>query len=268
MYPKLFEIGPVPVYSYGLMLGIAFLVGSTLFSKELRRNRLDENIGIVITFLALIGGIVGAKVFYVLEEWNFGKGLPISSFLTTDSLISAAGLTFYGGLIFAIILVIIYCRIKKLSVLRMFDFLSPAAAIGYGIARIGCHLSGDGCYGINVNNSFWEFLGYSYTNGTVPTPEGILACPTPIFEFFAAILIFLFLWNRRTKIKYTGEIFYYYLLLSGISRLLVEFIRLNPKVIFGLTQAQLVSVIMIICALGMLFYKKGKISKESLAKNE
>lgn len=268
MYPKLFEIGPVPVYSYGLMLGIAFLVGSTLFSKELRRNKLDENIGIAITFLALIGGILGAKVFYILEEWNFGKGLPISNFLTTDSLISAAGLTFYGGLIFAIIFVIIYCKIKKLSVLRIFDYLSPATALGYGIARIGCHLSGDGCYGININNTFWEFLGYSYSNGTVPTPEGILACPTPIFEFVAAILIFLFLWNRRTKIKYVGEIFYYYLLLSGISRLLVEFIRLNPKVIFGLTQAQLVSVLMIICALGMLFYKKGKISRESLTEKK
>ena len=268
MYPKLFEIGPVPVYSYGLMLGIAFLVGSTLFSKELRRNKLDENIGIVITFLALIGGIVGAKVFYVLEEWNFGKGLPISSFLTTDSLISAAGLTFYGGLIFAIILVIIYCKIKKLSVLQIFDYLSPAAALGYGIARIGCHLSGDGDYGIVVNNTIWEFIGYSYSNGTVPTPEGVLVHPTPIYELVAAILIFLFLWKRRTKIKYAGEIFYYYLLLSGISRLLVEFIRLNPIVIFDLTQAQLVSVIMIICALGMLIYKKGKISRESLTKKE
>lgn len=268
MYPKLFEIGPVPVYSYGLMLGIAFLVGSTLFSKELRRNKLDENIGIVITFLALIGGIIGAKVFYVLEEWNFGKGLPISNFLTTDSLISAAGLTFYGGLIFAIVFVIIYCKIKKLSVLQIFDYLSPSVALGYGIARIGCHLSGDGDYGIPVNNTFWEFIGYSYSNGTVPTPEGVLVHPTPIYEFVVAVLIFLFLWKQRTKIKYAGEIFYYYLLLSGISRLLIEFIRLNPKVILDLTQAQLVSVIMIICALGMLVYKKIKLSRESLAKND
>jgi phosphatidylglycerol:prolipoprotein diacylglycerol transferase len=260
MYPKLFEIGPVPVYSYGLMLGIAFLVGSTLFSKELRRNKFDENIGIVITFLALIGGIVGAKVFYVIEEWNFGNGLPISSFLNFESLISAAGLTFYGGLIFAIIFIVVYCKIKKLSVLRIFDFLSPGAAIGYGIARIGCHLSGDGDYGTSVNGTFWEFIGYSYSNGTVPTLAGVLVHPTPIYEFVAAILIFLFLWNQRKKIKYVGETFYYYLLLTGISRLLIEFMRLNPKVILNLTQAQIVSIIMILCAFVMIFYKTRRTS--------
>lgn len=245
MYPKLFEIGPVPVYSYGLMLGITFLVGSALFTRELKRNKLDENIGVTITFLCLIGGILGSKLFYVLEEWNFGSSMPLSSYLTKDVLLSPSGLTFYGGLILAVILVMIYCKKQNLSVLRIFDMMSPAAALGYGIARVGCHLSGDGDYGIPVNGTFWEFLGYSYSKGTVPTHEGVLVHPTSIYEFVISIFIFLFLWNRRGKYKTPGIIFGYYLILAGTERLVIEIIRLNPRIVFGLSQAQIISLIMI-----------------------
>lgn len=246
MYPKLFEIGPVPVYSYGLMLGIAFLVGSSLFNRELRWNKMDENVGVTITFLSLIGGIAGAKLFYIIEEWNFGTGNPLSSYFTSDVLFSPSGLTFYGGLILAIIMIVIYCKIKKLSVLKIFDMMSPSAAIGYGLARIGCHLSGDGDYGIEVNNTFWEFIGYSYVNGTVPTKEGILVHPTPVYEFLISLLIFSFLWKNRGRFTTPGIIFSYYLILSGLERLLIEFIRINPKVAFDMSQAQIISFAMIV----------------------
>ncbi len=255
MYPKLFEIGPVPVYSYGLMLGITFLVASSLFNRELKRNGMDENISVTITFLCLIGGIVGSKLFYVIEEWNFGGGLPFSSYLTKDVLLSPSGLTFYGGLIFAIVLVLIYCRSKKLSVLKIFDLMAPGAAIGYGFARIGCHLSGDGDYGIPVNGTMWEFLGYSYLNGTVPTKPGVLVHPTSIYEFIAAIFIFLFLWKSRDKYKTSGIIFAYYLILSGIERLIIEVIRLNPRIVMGLSQAQIISLVMILIGVFLLYIK-------------
>lgn len=255
MYPKLIEIGPVPVYSYGLLLGIAFLTASALFNRELKRNKLDEGIGVTITFLCLIGGLVGSKLFYILEEWNFGSSKPLSSFFTKDMLLSPSGLTFYGGLLLAIILVIIFCKVKKLSVLRMFDLMSPCAAIAYGIARIGCHLSGDGDYGIPVNGTPWKFIGYSYLNGTVPTHEGVYVHPTPIYEFLASLLIFAFLWKRRESYKTAGVIFAYYLILTGIARLLVEIIRLNPIIAFGLSQAQIVSIIMILGGIYLLFKK-------------
>ncbi|MBK9333681.1 MAG: prolipoprotein diacylglyceryl transferase [Ignavibacteria bacterium] len=255
MYPKLFEIGPVPVYSYGLMLGLAFLVGSALLSKELKRNSMDENYGVTLTFLCLLGGIIGSKFFYILEEWNFGSGEPLSSYFTSDVIFSASGLTFYGGLIFAIIFVMIFCKVKKISVLKMFDMMSPSAAIGYGIARIGCHLSGDGDYGTEVNGTFWEFLGYSYSKGTVPTAEGVLVHPAPVYETIVSVFIFLFLWRNRAKFKTPGIIFAYFLILSGIERLLVEFIRLNPIVAFGLSQAQIISVIMILGGIYLLFDK-------------
>lgn len=255
MYPKLIEIGPVPVYSYGLMLGIAFLTASALFSRQLKRNNLDEGIGVTVTFLCLIGGLVGSKLFYILEEWNFGSSKPLTSYFTKDMLFSPSGLTFYGGLLLAIILVIVYCKSKKLSVLMMFDLMSPCAAIAYGIARIGCHLSGDGDYGIPVNGTFWEFIGYSYLNGTVPTHEGVYVHPTPVYEFLVSLFIFAFLWKRRSTYKTSGIIFAYYLILTGIARLLVEFIRLNPTVAIGLSQAQIISVIMILGGIYLLFNK-------------
>jgi phosphatidylglycerol:prolipoprotein diacylglycerol transferase len=263
MYPELFRIGPIPVYSYGLMLGLAFLVGSTLLNRELKRSNMNEDIGIMLTFFALLGGIIGSKVFYVIEEWNFDPNRAFSDYLTPDILFSPAGLTFYGGLIFAILFIIIYCRVKKLSVLKIFDLMSPGAAIGYGIARIGCHLSGDGDYGIAVNGTFWEFLGYSYENGTVPTDPGVLVHPTPVYELAAMVTIFLFLWNKRTKLHVNGLLFSYFLILMGLERFLVEFIRLNPYVIFGLTQAQLISIAMILYGV-YLYITKSREEKPAL----
>lgn len=255
MYPKLFEIGPVPVYSYGLMLGITFLVGSALFTRELKRNNINEEFGVVITFLCLIGGIIGSKLFYILEEWNFGSAHTLSSYFRKDVIFSSSGLTFYGGLILAIVFVIIFCKMKNLSVLKIFDLMSPSAALGYGIARVGCHLSGDGDYGIPVNGTMWEFLGYSYTNGTVPTAEGVLVHPTSIYELVFAIMIFYFLWTRRADYKTPGIIFGYYLILAGIERLLIEIIRINPRIIFGLSQAQIISIVMITGGIYLLAVK-------------
>jgi phosphatidylglycerol---prolipoprotein diacylglyceryl transferase len=265
MYPELFKIGPVSVHSYGLMLGIAFLVGSALFSKELKRQMLDENISIAVTFLAIIGGLVGSKLFYILEEWNFGTGGSFFSYFRADVLFSPSGLTFYGGLILAIIFIILYCRVKKLRIMQIFDALSPAALLSYGIARIGCHLSGDGCYGFPVNGTPYEFLGFSYEKGIIPTHPGVLVHPTPLYEFAAAIVLFIILIAVRKKMKYFGQIFYLYLVFSGVERLMVEFIRLNPKVILMLTQAQLISVIMILAGIGALILNRNK-SDEDLLK--
>jgi phosphatidylglycerol:prolipoprotein diacylglycerol transferase len=256
MYPKLFEIGPFSIYSYGLMLGLAFIIGSWLFGKELKRNKYDENVGVTLTFLSLIGGIVGAKLFFIIEEWNFGTGSSLSYLFSTEILFSASGLTFYGGLILSMLFVYLYCKKKKLSMLRIVDFMAPSAMLGYGIARIGCHLSGDGDYGTVVNNTFWEFIGYSYSKGTVPTAPGVLVHPTPLYELGLSVLIFVFLWIYRKKVKYYGELFAYYLILSGIERLLIEFIRTNPKVIWILSQAQIISIIFIIAGLMIVQFRK------------
>src|SRR5260221_8197667 len=98
MIPKLFQIGPIPVYSYGLMLGISFIVASYLLSKEFKRRNLGENNAINITFIALIGGVVGAKLLYVIEEWGTISSMPSGKLFSSDGIFSPAGLTYYCGM--------------------------------------------------------------------------------------------------------------------------------------------------------------------------
>jgi phosphatidylglycerol:prolipoprotein diacylglycerol transferase len=273
MIPKLFQLGPIPVYSYGLMLGICFIVASWLLNKEFKRKKLDENAAINVTFIALLGGVIGSKLLYVIEEWSSIMAMPVGKIFSTDGLFSPAGLTFYGGLILATILIYVYTRMKKIPFLRVADATAPSLAIGYGIARIGCHLSGDGDYGLPVS----EFMscvpwGTDYSNGTLPpsiafrgtelaqkfggvVPDNTLCHPTPIYELIIAIIIFSVLWAKRKVFKMDGKLFGLYLILSGAARLLVEFIRLNPKLIFGLSEAQVISVLLILIGI-YLFYRK------------
>ncbi len=253
MYPKLFEIGPIPIYSYGLMLGLAFLAANYLVTKELKRYKIDENAGLSITFISIIAGLLGSKLFYILEEWNFGKGGTLLSYFRADVLFSPSGLTFYGGLILAFVIIWIYCKRKNLYILQILDALAPSTILGYGIARIGCHLSGDGCYGIPVNGTVWEFLGYSYSKGIVPTHQGVLVHPTSLYELAACVLIFTVLWNIRKKMKYMGQLFFIYLVFNGLERFLIEFIRLNPVMFSFLTQAQIISLCIFLAGIILLF---------------
>lgn len=272
MIPKLFEIGPVPVYSYGLMLGISFIVASWLMSREFKRRKLDENASVNITFIALIGGVIGSKLLYVIEEWSSITSMPASKIFSTDGLFSPAGLTWYGGFILATILIYLYTRSKKIPFFRVCDAAAPSLAIGYGIARIGCHLSGDGDYGLPVSEFMsWVPWGTDYSNGTLPpsvafrgtdiarefggvVPDNTLCHPTPMYELVFAIIIFSILWMNRTKFKADGKLFGLYLILSGAARLLVEFIRLNPKLIGIFSEAQVISIGLII--IGLIFYYK------------
>lgn len=273
MIPKLFDIGPVPVYSYGLMLGICFIVASWLMQREFKRKKLDENAAINITFIALVGGVIGSKLLYVIEEWKAISSMPASKMFSTDGLFSPAGLTFYGGLILATAMIYLYTRAKKIPFLRVCDAAAPSLAIGYGIARIGCHLSGDGDYGLPVSEFMsWVPWGTDYSNGTLPpsiafrgtdlaakfggvVPDNTLCHPTPMYELVFGVLIFWFLWRKRTIFKGDGKLFGLYLILAGAARLLVEFIRLNPRYVLGLSEAQLISVVLIGIGL-FLYYRK------------
>jgi phosphatidylglycerol---prolipoprotein diacylglyceryl transferase len=272
MIPKLFQLGPIPVYSYGLMLGICFIVASWLMNKEFKRRKLDENAAINVTFIALIGGVIGSKLLYVFEEWKSITSMPLSKIFSTEGLFSPAGLTFYGGLILATGLIYLYTRTKKIQFLRVCDSAAPSLAIGYGIARVGCHLSGDGDYGLPVSEFMsWVPWGTNYSNGTLPpsvafrgtelaqkfggiVPDATLCHPTPMYELVFAIIIFTILWAKRKVFKVDGKLFGLYLILSGAARLFVEFIRLNPRLFFGLSEAQLISVALIL--LGIYLYVK------------
>lgn len=267
MYPELFKIGPLTVYSYGLMLGIAFITASWLLTKEIERKKLNPNIATEITILAIIFGIVGAKIFHLFENFDAFLDDPVGMAF------SPGGLTFFGGLILAILSVWIYARRKKIPFLVIADAAAPALALAYGIGRIGCHLAGDGDYGLPTSLPW----GTNYENGTVPpsimfqgseiaknypggfVPDNTPLHPAPIYEFLICVVIFGILWKLRKKDWMDGKLFMFYLVFISIERFSIEFIRLNPRLLFGLSEAQLISIgLFFIGVIGIIYFAKHK----------
>ena len=216
------------VPTFGLMLWLAAVTAAIVMDRGFRRAHVDADaVGMVA--VAVVAGIVGAKLWHVIdtpiefreEGWR--------------ALWDSAGFAWYGGLIFGISALVFQGWRAKIGGLRTLDLAAPAAAIGYGIGRIGCFLSGDGCYGVPTKLPW----GMSFPNGIEPT--FVRVHPTPLYELAAGLLIGGWLWWRGGKQRTPGAMVGEYLLLSGIARFLVEFIRRNPKVLWGLSNAQLAS---------------------------
>jgi len=160
---------------------------------------------------------------------------------------SGSGLVWYGGAIGGAIGVIAWMRWRDAMELRMFDMCATALALGYAIGRIGCQVSGDGDYGI-ASSLPWAM---GYPHGTVPTPPGVRVQPTPIYETVAMCLVAYLLWQLRDRVR-PGVVFALYMVLSGLERLLVEFVRRNAEVWAGLTTPQLESIGLMIVGLAWL----------------
>jgi phosphatidylglycerol---prolipoprotein diacylglyceryl transferase len=262
MFPELFKIGPFTVYSYGLMLGLAFIISSYVLTKEFERRKFNTNLATEITLIAIIFGIAGSKLFHLFENWNRFLQDPVGM------IFNPGGLTYYGGFILATIAIGIYLKKKKVAFFAIGDAMAPSLALAYGIGRIGCHLAGDGDYGLPTSLPW----GTNYENGTVPpsvafrgseiasqypggiVPDNTLCHPTPIYEFLTMLVIFYILWKLRKKGWVDGKLFMVYLAFAGIERLTIEFIRLNPRLMFGLSEAQLISVVMIIAGSAGFYY--------------
>ena len=251
MHPILFKIGPFTVYSYGVMLVTAFVIGYYFFLQEVKRKKLDERIAIDITIIAVFCGVIGSKLLFVLENLDQFFVNPIRI------VFSSGGFTFLGGLILSFIASWIYIKVRKYNFLQAADSIAPSLILAYGIGRIGCHLAGDGDYGIPTSLPW----GTNYENGMVPPtrlfngteyansfPLGIFPNntplhPTPIYEFLASLLIFLILWKFRKSNWINGKLVMLYFVLSSFSRFLVEFLRLNPRILFGLSEAQIIAIV-------------------------
>ncbi len=216
------------VPTFGLMLWLAAVCGALILDRTFRRAGIDADaVGMVA--VAVVAGIIGAKLWHVLDTPSEFReyGWRV--------LYDSAGFAWYGGLLASILALVLQGWRAGVGGLRTLDLAGPAAAVGYGVGRIGCFLSGDGCYGIPTNLPW----GMSFPNGIEPTLVPVH--PTPLYEFAAALLIGLWLWKRLATPRPTGWMLGEYLMLTGLARFLVEFIRRNPKVLWGLSNAQLAS---------------------------
>ncbi len=238
-----------------------------------------------IVFIAAVFGIVGAKIFHQLENFDEFMRNPV------DSLLSFSGLTFYGGLIVAGIAVIVYARKHNIPWKEMADSVAPSLIIAYGIGRIGCQVAGDGDWGIvnNLTKPGWlAFLpdwmwAYNYPHNIINEGVPIEGCagshcfqlaqgvfPTPVYETIMSILIFSFLWSIRKRIKIPGAIFTIYLMFNGVERFLIELIRVNNVFDFlgmKVTQAEVISVIMFVLGLALLLLSNTQFKKQKIIRS-
>ena len=237
MYPYLLEIGPITIASFGAMAALGFLAALQVLSRDFARKGLDEELASTIITTSLIGGLVGSKLYFVLFETPSGQDWKT----IFDQLFSGYGLTWYGGFIVATAAVVWQVRRRGAFLPEVADSAGIALAVGYAIGRIGCQLAGDGDYGVPTDLP-WAM---AYPDGVVPTLEKVH--PAPVYETLLHLGIAGLLWGLRTRVLPPGALFAFYLVLAGAARLLVEFIRINPRVLWGLSEAQLISIAMMVC---------------------
>lgn len=267
----------------GLILGLCY----TLYKKknnkytepiyeeeDIKPQELTAN----ILLISALSGLIGAKIFHQLENWNDFISDPIGQ------LFSGGGLTFYGGLICGALAVIIYVKKYKIKIGVIADVMAAPLMLAYGVGRIGCHMSGDGDWGIpnlNPKPGWLEFIpdwiwGYTYPNNVIRAGERMEFCsdplgiycyelanpvyPTAVYEALMGIILFTVIWRLRNSFNAPGMLFGLYLIFNGFERFSIEKIRINNELYNGLTQAEIISTALILLGLGLFIWLKKKSS--------
>ena len=261
MHPELITIGNFTITTFGLMMALAFLGGYVVILLELRRLGGDPDLAADILLGALIGGILGAKIYYVLLYWDRTAADPIGMLAARD------GLVWYGGLIGGAIGAALMARRRQVSIAFGADLVAPALALGYAIGRLGCFGVGDD-YGRPTDS----WIGIKFPRGAPPTTAGnlrrwgaevdpaipdsdVLAVhPTQLYEVVMALAIFAVLWKLRKRPRAQGTLFALWMILAGVERIVVEVFRAKDDRFFGpFTLAQVISVALIAGGLYILY---------------
>ena len=268
MIPVLFRLGPLPIYSFGVMAALGFLMANFLLTRECARRGYDPGMADALVVSGAISGFAGSRVYDVFDHWSEYMAHPWSIVL------SGAGFVWYGGLIGGIIATWIIARYYKVNFLTVADMCAAPLILGQAFGRMGCHLSGDGDWGIPSTLPWamaypkaiigWHGDIHLPDGGFIPSTvlkldssgalvdgffPGVRVHPAPLYEVILYVSIFAFLWSRRKHIAFEGQYLCLHLILSGAARFLVEFIRINPRVAFGLSEAQIISLAMIAAGL-------------------
>jgi phosphatidylglycerol:prolipoprotein diacylglycerol transferase len=236
--PELHVFG-LTLQTFGLMMGLGFVAAGVLLGLRFKELGKPVDWAYEMIFVALIGGIVGARLWWLAENWDTASDDVLGS------LFSGSGLVWYGGALGGAVGVLLWAWRKQFLNLTLIDMCAAPLAAGYAIGRIGCQLAGDGDYGIPWNGP-WAM---AYPDGTVPTTEKVH--PTPVYETIVMLLVAAVLWRLRDRLR-PGGLFALYLVLAGLERFMVEFIRRNADVLLGLTQPQLISIVMIVAGAAWL----------------
>jgi len=224
MHPIICKIGPFTVYSYGLMLVAAFLAASELSRQEAKRQLIDPDIISNLGFIAFTFGIIGARILFVIRNIGYYIHSPGEIIM-----LQYGGLSWFGGLLLAIISVTIYLKKKRLPVYKILDLVVPFVALAQAIGRVGCLLNG--CC-----------LGKVSKFGLYFSAPETVRIPTQLYSSLILILIFVILRILQQRSHREGQIFFAYLLLYSLKRFFIEFWRENEAIYWGLSLFQIISI--------------------------
>lgn len=261
VYPFNLHIGPLNITGYGIMMMAGFLIGGWLIDRNLKERRLRHEYAADITVAAVVGGIIGAKLWYVAATGDI------------NSLFTRGGLVWYGGFLGGTVAVLLNGIRLKVPTRWTLEITSPALPAAYALGRMGCFMVGDD-YGIPTSLPW----GVQFPQGIPPTTAGSLAAnfgvpipagttpetllavhPTQIYEAIIMIALFMFLWSRRRKSLGTGWLFGVYLVLAGTERFLVEILRAKEDRLFGqFTLAQMVALVIVAVGVVLIAAWKNK----------
>lgn len=230
MHPELFRIGSLTINSYGTMMALGFVAAAVFSAWGFRRRGLNPDAALIAVIGAMVGGLIGAKLHFLL----------INPSTFPAALWSGRGLVWYGGLLGGALGVLLALRIQRIPLAPAADAIGPALAAGYAFGRLGCFLNGC-CHGAATSLPW----GVVFPVGSPPTT--IPVHPTQLYESLASLIILgILLFILQPRLNRNGALFWSYVVLAGVERLLVEFLRVNEPVLLGLTQQQLISVGMIV----------------------
>jgi phosphatidylglycerol---prolipoprotein diacylglyceryl transferase len=243
MLPEI-SIGPLDLKTFGICFALAFVCSGAIFGRRLRELGKPADWTYEAVFAALIGGLVGSRVDFLIQNWDDVSGDVIGN------IFSGSGLVFFGGLLGGAVGVSLWAWWRGWLGWTLLDTAAAPIAIGYAVGRIGCQVSGDGDYGVESDLP-WAM---AYPEGTVPTQETVH--PTPVYETLAMGLATLVLWHLRDRFA-PGVLFGLYLVMAGVERFLVELIRRNDSVVSGLTLAQLFSLALLALGSAIVVARRG-----------
>jgi phosphatidylglycerol:prolipoprotein diacylglycerol transferase len=236
--PIAFSVGTLEVRWYGIMVVLAVVAVIALAVLEARRVGLSEEHIYSVALWGIIGGILVSRLFHVIDKWDYYMANP-------RQIIGFAGLTVYGAVFGALLAVLIYCWVKKLSFWQIGDVAAPGAILGQAIGRIGCFINGC-CYGLPTSSP----LGVVYTNPASFCPLGESFQPTQIYHMLWDLIGFGILWSLRRRLEPKGSLFLLYLALYAAGDLSIRFVRVGEPfrsgMFFNMQEAQLIGIIVLV----------------------
>jgi phosphatidylglycerol---prolipoprotein diacylglyceryl transferase len=245
MLPEL-HLGPVTVQTFGICFALGFLASGAIIARRLGEFSRPVDWAYEMVFAGLIGGLVGSRLDYIVQNYH-----SVSHDLL-HNLFSGSGLVWYGGVVGGAVGMLLWAYRRGFLGLQLLDVCAVPLAAGNAIGRVGCQVSGDGDYG-TASHLPWAM---AYPKGTVPTTQEVQ--PTPVYETLALGLAAIVLWHLRDRFR-PGALFAVYLVLAGLERFLVEFIRRNHELVAGLTLPQVISLTMIAAGVSWLAVWRGEL---------